>query len=117
MDTTEQPSRVLVVGAGTMGHSIAQVFAQAGITVDLADTNAEVLEAAVRRIAANLSTVKEAEHSSGAEPTTSIEKRAARMSLNQNVFCLWRRHPEKNARGKKWGTKCQENTNSPGAGA
>ena len=73
MDTTEQPSRVLVVGAGTMGHSIAQVFAQAGITVDLADTNAEVLETAVRRIAANLSTVKEAEHSSGAEPTTSIE--------------------------------------------
>ena len=56
MDTTEQPSRVLVVGAGTMGHSIAQVFAQAGITVDLADTNAEGLETAVRRIAANLST-------------------------------------------------------------
>ena len=73
MDTTKQPSRVLVVGAGTMGHSIAQVFAQAGITVDLADTNAEVLETAVRRIAANLSTVKEAEHSSEAETTTSIE--------------------------------------------
>lgn len=73
MDKIRQPSRVLVVGAGTMGHSIAQVFAQAGLTVDLADTNAEVLEMAVRRIEANLSTVKEAEHSSGAETTTDIK--------------------------------------------
>ena len=72
MDTTEQPSRVLVVGAGPMGHSIAQVFALAGITVDLADTNAEVPETAVRRIAANPSTVKEAEPPSGAEPTTPL---------------------------------------------
>ncbi len=73
MDNTEQPSRVLVVGAGTMGHSIAQVFAQAGLTVDLADTNAEVLERAVRGIEANLSTITESKHSSEAETRTYVE--------------------------------------------
>ena len=73
MDDTEQPSRVLVVGAGTMGHSIAQVFAQAGLTVDLADTNAEVLERAVRGIEANLSTITESKHSSEAETRTYVE--------------------------------------------
>ena len=36
---------VLVAGAGVMGHSIAQVFAQAGIEVDLADLNEQALTA------------------------------------------------------------------------
>jgi 3-hydroxybutyryl-CoA dehydrogenase len=47
---------VLVVGAGTMGHSIAQVFAQGGLNVQLADSSAEALSRANTLIAANLQT-------------------------------------------------------------
>jgi len=43
-----------VVGAGTMGHGIAQVAAQAGYAVRLADAVAGAAAAAVERIRANL---------------------------------------------------------------
>ena len=33
---------VMVVGAGTMGHSIAQVYAQSGYDVDLVDLKQEL---------------------------------------------------------------------------
>jgi 3-hydroxybutyryl-CoA dehydrogenase len=45
--------RVGVVGAGLMGHGIAQVFASAGYEVALYDVDAATLEAARGRIAAN----------------------------------------------------------------
>ena len=48
---------VMVVGAGVMGHSIAQVFAQAGIDVFLVDLKEEVLEYALDRIRSNLGTL------------------------------------------------------------
>ena len=50
---------VLVVGAGVMGHSIAQVFAQAGIEVDLADLNEQALTRAMTLIRTNLHTLAE----------------------------------------------------------
>jgi 3-hydroxybutyryl-CoA dehydrogenase len=43
-----------VVGAGTMGHGIAQVAALAGYHVTIADVDGAALEAAVKKIAANL---------------------------------------------------------------
>jgi 3-hydroxyacyl-CoA dehydrogenase len=46
--------RVMVVGAGTMGHSIAQVYAQSGFRVDLVDLKPEILEKAKERIKSNL---------------------------------------------------------------
>jgi len=46
--------RVMVVGAGTMGHSIAQVYAQSGFRVDLVDLKQEILEKAKERIQSNL---------------------------------------------------------------
>lgn len=46
--------RVAVVGAGLMGHGIAQVFACAGHTVTVTDTSANVLATARQRIRANL---------------------------------------------------------------
>ena len=46
--------RALVVGAGTMGHGIAQVLAKSGIAVDLVDTSRDVLDHARRRIDASL---------------------------------------------------------------
>jgi len=49
------PSRpVAVIGAGTMGHGIAQVAAVAGFTVRLTDARAEALHAASGRILQNL---------------------------------------------------------------
>jgi len=51
--------RVVVVGAGLMGHSIAQVFAQAGIEVGLVDVNDQTLEHATHLIKGNLNTMAE----------------------------------------------------------
>jgi len=50
--------RVLVVGAGTMGHSLAMVFAQEGHEVDLVDVNPELLEKALGLIRSNLQTLR-----------------------------------------------------------
>lgn len=47
---------VAIIGAGTMGHSLAQVFAQRGYRVWLNDVQDEVLSRAQSRIAANLRT-------------------------------------------------------------
>jgi 3-hydroxybutyryl-CoA dehydrogenase len=74
--------RVLVVGAGTMGHSIAQVFAQGGYEVDLVDIRKEILEKSLELIRANLQTLKEARMVNGKSipkildrihPSTSLE--------------------------------------------
>ncbi len=46
--------RAVVVGAGTMGHAIAQVFAQAGITVGLVDVSEERLKRALHLVSSNL---------------------------------------------------------------
>jgi 3-hydroxybutyryl-CoA dehydrogenase len=46
--------RVFVIGAGLMGHGIAQVSAAAGKTVTLADRTADLAEAGAKRIAGNL---------------------------------------------------------------
>ncbi|MBI4420739.1 MAG: 3-hydroxyacyl-CoA dehydrogenase family protein [Gemmatimonadetes bacterium] len=46
--------RIAVVGAGTMGHGIAQVAAVAGYETLLTDSRPDALDAAVRRINQNL---------------------------------------------------------------
>ena len=52
--------RVMVVGAGTMGHSLAMVFAQAGdYEVDLVDIRQEILKKALETTRSNLQTLKE----------------------------------------------------------
>jgi 3-hydroxybutyryl-CoA dehydrogenase len=52
--------RVTVVGAGTMGHSLAMVFAQDGdYEVDLVDIRQEILKKALEVIRANLQTLKQ----------------------------------------------------------
>ncbi|MGW8321921.1 MAG: 3-hydroxyacyl-CoA dehydrogenase family protein [Thermodesulfobacteriota bacterium] len=51
--------RVLVVGAGTMGNGIAQVFARAGIEVDLVDVDQGTLDRAKDRIESGLRTLVE----------------------------------------------------------
>ena len=51
--------RVAVIGAGVMGHSIAQVFAQAGIPVNLVDLKNDLLAHALKRVKSNLQTLAE----------------------------------------------------------
>jgi len=51
--------RILIVGAGTMGHSIAQIYAQAGFDVDLVDLNKEILTNAIILIESNLNILAE----------------------------------------------------------
>jgi len=55
IDATAAPvRRVAVVGAGTMGHGIAQVAAMAGAAVTLVDRSPELVSAGLDRIRANL---------------------------------------------------------------
>jgi 3-hydroxybutyryl-CoA dehydrogenase len=49
-----ETKRVTVVGAGTMGHGIAQVAATAGLEVRLQDVSAEAVARGIDRIRANL---------------------------------------------------------------
>ena len=51
---TELRERMVVVGAGTMGHGIAQVSAMKGMEVVLVDRNEEVLKKALDAVRANL---------------------------------------------------------------
>ena len=53
--------KILVVGAGTMGHSIAQVYATGGIDVNLVDVNKDILDRAMNLIKSNLETLAEFE--------------------------------------------------------
>jgi 3-hydroxybutyryl-CoA dehydrogenase len=54
MSTDPEKARVAVVGAGLMGHGIAQVFAAAGHAVTITDSFAQNLDTVKTRIAANL---------------------------------------------------------------
>src|ERR1700749_1927260 len=47
-------ARIAVIGAGLMGHGLAQVFALAGHDVALTDAHAPTLATAKNRILANL---------------------------------------------------------------
>src|SRR4030042_2202289 len=51
--------RVSVIGAGVMGHSIAQVCAQAGISVHLVDLKDDLLAHALKLVKSNLQTLAE----------------------------------------------------------
>jgi 3-hydroxybutyryl-CoA dehydrogenase len=53
----QEVKRVAVIGAGTMGHSIAQVFAQAGIEVNLVDIKKNLLDHALQLVKGNLETL------------------------------------------------------------
>lgn len=53
-------NKILIVGSGTMGHGIAQVFAQAGLQVSLQDVSPQALERARALIQSSLNTMVEA---------------------------------------------------------
>ena len=90
----DQVQRVAVVGAGTMGHSIAQVFAQGGIDVDLVDLDEAALGRAPRLVERNLRVLVDGGRLDPGEipailgrlhPTTSIAEAAARAEFAMEV--------------------------------
>ncbi len=72
---------VVVVGAGTMGHGIAQVAAMAGYDTALTDTQPEVLSGALERIKANLAGGVER----GKLAADDADAAAARISLSPDL--------------------------------
>ena len=48
--------QIAVVGAGLMGHGIAQAFAQKGYSVSVYDLNDSILDQAFHNIKSNLNT-------------------------------------------------------------
>ena len=70
MSPTKKIQRVFIIGAGLMGHGIAQVSAAAGKQVTLADRTEELAEKGAARIAANL---KRQVEKGKLDPTTASE--------------------------------------------
>jgi 3-hydroxybutyryl-CoA dehydrogenase len=66
--------KVLVVGAGQMGSGIAQVAAQAGLVVHLADVEQEMVEQGLEAIKKNLSRSVEKERISQEEMDEALER-------------------------------------------
>src|SRR5512136_2303082 len=52
--TISEHDRIAIIGAGLMGHGIAQIFAVHGFGVSLLDVNDEVLAKAVENVRTNL---------------------------------------------------------------
>lgn len=73
MDVTEI-KRVLIVGAGTMGHAIAQIYAHHGFMVDLVDKNQSALERSSKLINSNLVLLAEVEKISSNEIPTILNR-------------------------------------------
>jgi 3-hydroxybutyryl-CoA dehydrogenase len=67
-------SNITIVGAGTMGHSLALSFAQAGYSVRLHDVNDDILVRATRLIAANLRTLVEAGLMEAGQQTPTLDR-------------------------------------------
>jgi 3-hydroxybutyryl-CoA dehydrogenase len=72
-----------VVGAGTMGHGIAQVFAQAGCAVLLVDVAQPMLDRARSAIAASLAKFVEKGRLSAADRDAALERLSMTTSLDR----------------------------------
>ncbi len=68
----DEIKKVLVVGAGTIGHSIAQVFASHGFSVTLCSRRTTSLERAMNQIEANLSTLVKEKRISPSDVTSTM---------------------------------------------
>lgn len=79
---SEWIKRVLVVGAGTMGHGIAMVFGLRGYEVDLMDISEEALDRSLRVIRSNLDTLKEERLIGSGEIRTTLPRIHPTLSLD-----------------------------------
>ncbi len=73
--------QVMVVGAGTMGHSIAQVYAQSGFDVDIVDLKQELLNKALNKIRLNLNLLADYQR----VPSDEIDSILSRIHLSTNL--------------------------------
>jgi len=73
---------ILVIGAGTMGHSIAQVFAMGGYSTTLVDQSHEQLNLAKKMISANLKTL----HLTGNLTEADIQKSEQLISYSNDIY-------------------------------
>ena len=75
-------ARIAVIGAGLMGHGIAQVFALAGHEVTLSDAHAPMLATAKERILANLTDL--------GDDVTALARVRTNPDLSASVRDAWR---------------------------
>ena len=73
--------QVAVVGAGLMGHGIAQVFARGGCSVKLYDINENILKTSKERIRSNLKLFVD----TGFEDETVVDRVLSRMETTGNL--------------------------------
>lgn len=74
-------TKIAIVGAGLMGHGIAQAFAQRGYLIILCDISQTILDRALSNIRSNLETFVEA----GIEAEENIEKTLSRINTTMNL--------------------------------
>ena len=77
--------KIGVIGAGTMGHGIAQSFAMFGYSVNLYDTNAMQLEKALHEIAAEQQLLVEEEFITAAAAAATLQNITVHTDLQQAV--------------------------------
>lgn len=73
--------KIAVVGAGTMGHGIAQVCAQAGLHVSMRDVSREILRDARERVRSNLETLVACGVISESEAVATVSRIASTVNL------------------------------------
>lgn len=74
MTRSQGGERIAVVGAGTMGQGIAQVFASSGFDVTLIDLSEEATERALAKIAAGLKRSVERERINADEAASTLDR-------------------------------------------
>ena len=74
--------KIGVIGAGTMGHGIAQVFAMNGCDVTLVDVNEAVLQKAVGKV---LGSVRKFAEKKGADPAAAAAEVAKRIVVTTDL--------------------------------
>jgi len=75
------PEHISIIGAGMMGHGIAQIFATQGHRVSLLDVNDEILTKAIENIRANLVLLAE----SGIRSKEDIDPTLERINITQDL--------------------------------
>jgi 3-hydroxybutyryl-CoA dehydrogenase len=76
---------VTIIGAGTMGHSIAQVYSQGLFNVTLVDVHESILEKARMLISENLETLKEFDYISDQEQSKVLDRISYTTNLKKAI--------------------------------
>lgn len=93
----ENIKRIAVIGAGTMGHGIAQVCAEAGYLVYLRDTEETALQRAMERITRNLQELVHEEITDEGKVRSTLSRIVTTANMNEalsNVDIVFEAIPE-----------------------